>query len=291
MKGRGHFLRMARPPAVEAGGGGDDGAVHGHVSAAGEKDAAACAKGSAEDGAVGSLLEAVRGVGRRRAQRVDVLVVWAAAQAAHWLLQQPAEWLLLALYSVSVIVRLLALRPLTAVAWLAAWAVLDYCVYVWLLPAASATAASLMVHSVIVVRLQGCNLRGAALLAVAAALVFARESPTLTAWHRALAAHCTGPSLHTPCLPLRLSHSRSWACVRACVRTCACAGVVFGVGWLATTAAATLYEQLDDWALALGLREPDPPAVVVADVSVNTVRLLWSQTSGGRQCTREVQPS
>ena len=145
-----------------------------------------------------TLLEAARLPGGavweplRRHRSLDVVLVWAAAHAIHWLIQQPAEWLLLAVYSAAVVARLLALRPATAITWLAAWALADYVVYSLVLPATSATTASLMVHSVVVVKLQGLNLRGAGLLAIAAALVFARDPPQLTAWHRLMASHCTG---------------------------------------------------------------------------------------------------
>ena len=164
-----------------------------------------------------TLLEAARLPGGavweplRRHRSLDVVLVWAAAHAIHWLIQQPAEWLLLAVYSAAVVARLLALRPATAITWLAAWALADYVVYSLVLPATSATTASLMVHSVVVVKLQGLNLRGAGLLAIAAALVFARDPPQLTAWHRLMASHCTGAPR---CPALRGARARALTSVR-----------------------------------------------------------------------------
>ena len=127
-----------------------------------------------------------------RHRSVDVVLLWAAAHAVHWLMAQPVEWLVLAAYSVVVLARLRSLRPVTALVWLAAWALADYVVYSLVAPAIAAKTASFMVHSVLVVKLQGCNLRGAALVAIAAAVLVARDSPQVANWYRAVAAHCTG---------------------------------------------------------------------------------------------------
>ena len=64
---------------------------------------------------------------------------------------------------------------------------------------------------------------------------------------------------------------------------------VFGVGWLTVRAWAYVYEHYEDLALQYGLRTPDAPTVVVSDIATSHVKVHWSQSSLGRQRTRQVR--
>jgi len=174
---------MALSPHDSAADGGGDASESAAAAAPAAASVAAVLKDARLPGAWEPLL---------RHRSVDVVLLWATAHAVHWLMAQPVEWLVLAAYSVVVLARLRSLRPVTALVWLAAWALADYVVYSLVAPAIAAKTASFMVHSVLVVKLQGCNLRGAALVAIAAAVLVARDSPQVANWYRAVAAHCTG---------------------------------------------------------------------------------------------------
>lgn len=190
-----------------------------------------------------------------RHKALEVVLAWIGLQYLNTTFSLPMEWFFFAYYSLASFAQAAELGFSAFMLYSATIFCMDYVAMFYLPEELTPLIATWMAYTFLVSGLHGLNWRGVLLILASTAFVLYGRDISAPVMIRPVAAHCAG----------------------------------FGLCWFSYGTMRLLYSSLDRFCLYFGLVTPDPPVVMVKDVTPHSFQIFWFSPPHTHQSTKEHQ--